>query len=175
MKADNPKDIYRESCGGLLTGPAVQAGIELAHINLPLAEAARIARLTPTREVVDAIDTGAVAAQVTRAIVLVDLAARPGEPQRTVAGETVEGVATGAAVVAGAARAVVQVGLAVAAPESLDAGAAVGVDQVGAVAVATAGLARALVNVRLAVFSLKSCSRRVFFWLFNKHRHILAF
>jgi hypothetical protein len=163
MKADNPKDIYRESCGGLLTGPAVQAGIELAHINLPLAEAARIARLTPTREVVDAIDTGAVAAQVPRAIILVDLAARPGEPQRTVAGETVEGVATGAAVVAGAARAVVQVGLAVAAPESLDAGAAVGVDQVGAVAVATAGLARALVNVRLAVFSLKSCSRRVFF------------
>ena len=138
----------------------MHAGVELAHIDLPLAESARIARLTATREVVDAVDTGAAAAQIPRTFVLVDLAPRPRISQRTIARETVVGVATGAAVVAGVAGAVVQVFLAVAAPEAFDAGAAVGVDQVRAVAVPSAGTARTLVDVLLAVFAFEACSRR---------------
>ena len=98
---------YHESCGSFFTGASVQAGIEFAHVNLPLAQPPRVTRLAAARKVIDAVDTRAVPTQVARTVVFVDLAARARKTQRTIACEAVEGVAAGAAVVAGVARAVV--------------------------------------------------------------------
>ena len=127
-----------------------------ADIDLTVAEPARVARVTLTPEIVNLIDADAVPTQVGRTIVLVGLAARPGEARGAVAREAVEGVAAGAPVVARAARAVVNVVLAVLAAEPVDAGAVVVPDAVRAVAVVLARVGAALVVVYLAVLTQKS-------------------
>ena len=50
---------YHESCGSFFTGASVQAGIEFAHVNLPLAQPPRVTRLAAARKVIDAVDTRA--------------------------------------------------------------------------------------------------------------------
>jgi len=137
----------------LLTGAPILTRVYLALIDLSVTESTSVARVAPTCEVIDTINTDTIETMIASAVVDIPLASSSSKSLGAVTGEGAPIIVTDATIVARVGGAVINVDLTVGPSKPINTGAVVGIDTVSTDSIISTGVAGALVNISLAELS----------------------
>jgi len=137
----------------LLTGAPILTRVYLALIDLSVTESTSVARVAPTCEVIDTINTDTIETMIASAVVDIPLASCSSKSLGAVTGEGAPIIVTDATIVAWVGGAVINVDLTVGPSKPINTGAVVGIDTVSTDSIISTGVAGTLVNISLAELS----------------------